>query len=270
MQTFILKYSDSCFISLTKNISKAVKGCSKSDVHILRLNIKKIWTILAILEKENTVLKESKTLNKVDKIFLHSGNLRDIQVESALLKSFKNPKDLYVKKIINSFKKKKNEGKDNLVKQLNKIDPFEVILLNQQVSEIIENIDKKDIEDNCKLYLQQLLSELMNKTKVDINEKSLHSIRILLKDLISILLLLKESKQNFQIDPKFAAYINSIQKKLGKWHDISVLLEKVRVMNNRKFESIQQLIGDDKKALQSKIIARLNKFQELEPRFEFT
>jgi len=252
MQELLKKYCDNCFESLSCNIGKAREGCKRVNVHNLRLSIKKISALVDFTEKIESSLKTYKSIQKINKIFIYSGYLRDIQVEVFILKSYKEKKKLKSGELIHLISKKKAKVKNQLLKQLNKIDDFEIVLLNQNINEIIESSNNPDIQNKSKIHLQNLLTNLIKAVSEPIDEKKLHGIRIIFKGIISFVALLKSCKQKTAIDLDFIKNINKLQQEIGKWHDLVVLQRKINAIG--KYDFLAERIDSEIIALQTELI----------------
>ncbi|MHC1705320.1 MAG: CHAD domain-containing protein [Tenuifilaceae bacterium] len=257
MQELLKKYSDNCFESLSLNIGKASEGCKRVDVHNLRLNIKKIRALVDITEKIESSLKTYKSIQKINNIFVYSGYLRDIQVEVFILKTYKEKKKLKSRELIKLISKKKTKVKKQLLKQLYKIDDFEIVLLNQKINEIIESSNNLDIQNKSKIHLQDLLTNMVNAVNEPIDEIKLHSIRIIFKGIINFLALLKSCKQETAIDSGFIKKISKLQQEIGKWHDLVVLQRKNNAIG--KYKLLSKKIDSEINTLQTELIDDLKR-----------
>jgi len=255
MQEHLQKYCNSCFKSLSSNFQHVSKNCSKLDIHVLRLNIKRIWALIDILEKHDPTLRKKKSIKQIDKIFKYAGNLRDLQVEIQLLKAFKNKKLLGIDKLVDIFDRQKKKGKKQFQSQLDKVNSFEIILINQRLNEIIETIDNTEVRKKYHLHTHELQIRLNNAINGIIDKRSLHDIRTLIKNILYSIALLKKAKQRVFIDKPLIDHLNKTQQELGKWHDLMVLNGKIKSLTKQyHLNTLQSIVNDKLEIKLSEII----------------
>lgn len=262
MQAQLLKYTDKCFSSLTTNLFDTKDNCTIEIIHKLRLNIKRLRTIFKILEYRMDKKIEFKVLEMIDRLFLYSGKLRDIQVQILLLKTFQNEIGEEVDIFISIFKKEKKRIEKEVVRSLQIIDPFDIVLLNQRLDNSIEALSDFSIETILQVKTVELFNQIKAIINSEPNEKSLHRIRIMLKELIYTLSVIKKGKNKFRFNPSIVASLKNLQQKLGEWHDLKVLFNKVESI---KVESakLAQIIEVDRNYLLTGILNDFKKVNEM-------
>lgn len=270
MQASLVNYCDRSFRSFAINIEMVQVDCTMDNVHNLRLNIKRLRVLFDLLAKYDRSLKKIKIFNEIDRIFKYSGQLRDVQVETLILRSYKSRDESGVKDFAAILSYQKIESKRKLLNVLNKLNPFDLILLNQKLDDIIEILSSNSIQLKYNKHIQKLnlLLAKISKDKVDVN--LLHSIRILIKEIIYTNALLKKCRLEQVNNPNFIIKLNQIQQNMGVWHDLVVLQKKIINLNSKKglFELLmginnqeltiieKEIIGEDMPFLTKELIAQ--------------
>jgi len=260
MQTLLLQYSESCFQSLANSLKMASEDYSIGVVHNLRLSIKKIRALLEVVGFRDDALKGVQILKKIDSLFLHSGHLRDIHVQTILLESYRIQVGEEVDFIIAGIKKEKKKINKQLQNRIRRINPFDIVLLNQRLDNTIESIDSNTLESHCRLKIDQLLDQIIQIISDIPDENMLHRIRILLKELIYTYSIIKKGRLKINFDAEFIKKLNNLQQKLGYWHDLKVLFDRIAKVDNHneKLSRLLRRVNSDKSAFHAEIIDSLS------------
>lgn len=262
MQAQLLKYSDKCFLTLANNLYRVADGFNIEFVHALRLCVKKIHTLLKVIDYSDNCKKDSKILKKIDRVFFHSGNLRDIQVQILILKLYKNKKGVEIGYLIKHLMNGKKKEVMKFKRSIASISPFDIVILNQRVDEVVEKLTDATIECTCKDKAEELLRQIINSSKAINDENSLHHIRIMLRELIYILNIIKKNHKGFKYSKLFISELDDLQLKLGNWHDLKILLEDIGKFDcANRASALLQAIAIDKQLTQNDIIYDLSKLQ---------
>jgi len=223
MQAQLIKYTDKNFRAFGFNLILVASDSRIESIHNLRLNVKKIRTLLKVIDYKQNVKNNDKTVKALNNIFTYSGSLRDTQIQIQLLKTFKEQAENQFSKIIQALKveqKKENRRLKNVIIRLN---PFDIVLLSQRIEQSIE----KQSDESLMLILQKkaerLKMEFVHELKEDIDENSLHRMRIVLKEYINILNLLKKGTGINLLDIINYKKLDILQRQIGEWHDLKLL-----------------------------------------------
>jgi CHAD domain-containing protein len=262
MQAQLLKFSDKCFLSLTNNLIDVWEDCSISSVHKLRLSVKKFNTLLKILEYRNNLAGKNKIVKLIDRVFLHSGYLRDNHVQILLLKFYKDKFGEEARFFISLLKNERIRNERTLKRKIEMINPFDIVLLNQRIDNVIEELDDKMIETAMKVKVDELFLQLNTLVRSDTDENTLHRIRIMLKELLHTLSIISK-KNRKEYGESFISFLESLQLKLGNWHDLNGLYYRIakNEIYRTKYISLLQTVEDDKNLLQIEAMDELIKLK---------
>lgn len=260
MQAQLLRYSDKCFLALTKNLDEVGVDCTIESVHKVRLTIKKLHALFGILGYKEEIKALNEGIKRIDQIFINVGLIRDNQVQIELIKYYRNRMGEEVDFIIELLKNDSKKYKETIRRNIRKINPFDFILLNQRIDNTIESLSDSSIEIILKTRMNDLFKQMKEIVSSNPNERTLHRFRIILKDLIYTLTIIKKGIVISEFNKASISYLKNLQQRLGEWHDLKVLCDYV---NNIKRESANliNIIEVDKK---NKLIDVLNEINKIE------
>jgi len=268
MQALLIRYSDSSFNSLRSNLINLGEDCSMELVHNTRLNIKKIRTLLDALDYMDNSSSNILIMKKINSLFVHLGYLRDNQVQLSILEFYRKRVGEEVDVIIGYINKGKKKINSNLKKRIRKINPFDITLLNQRFDETIECLDNEGLEEKFQRKVDQGFKQVIELISDSTDEDVLHRIRILLKELIFNLSIMKKAKVNTKYNSAFSVLLNNINKKLGNWHDLSVFMNLINKIDNcsGQANNLLRLVESDKRLIHLEIVEELKKLREINPK----
>jgi len=255
MQAQLLKSIDKCFCSLSSSLV-SVSDVSIESTHHLRLNIKKIRVFLKVIDYKQNVRPDSKTIKSINNIFTYSGLLRDTQVHIQILKTLNDQSDNEIEDLIALFKSDQKRWEKILKNSLKRLNPFNIVLLNQRIDNYIENQNDKTLKGFLEQKAREYQIEFLHLVSQVIEEDNLHRIRILLKEYINLLSIIKKDILA-QIDISNLENLDNLQRKLGEWHDLKLLYDKILTLNPNT-QNVLEIIKVKKDNLYSITIDALN------------
>lgn len=268
MQALLIRYSDSTFNSLRSNLINLGEDCSMELVHNTRLNIKKVRALLDALDYKDNSSSHILIMKKINSLFVRLGYLRDAQVQLSLLEFYRKRVGEEVDGIIDNINKGKKKINSNLKKKIRKLDPFDITLLNQRFDESVENLDNENLDEKFQQKVDQGFNQVIELIGDSPDEDVLHRIRILLKELIFNLSIIKKAKVNTKYNSTFSVLLNNVHKKLGDWHDLSVFLNMVNNIDNYngRANNLLLIVETDIGLIHQEIVEELNKMGEIKPK----
>ncbi len=261
MQGLLLEYSDRCFQSLANNLLNVSGDCSIELVHKLRLSIKKLHTLFKIIDCNDGLIENLKTIKLIDRVFVNSGNLRDIQLQIKLLTFYDDIVGDECNSFILIFEKENRKVEANLKRSIKQLNHFDIVLLNQRLDNTIEAANNGILTKEFWNKIEDQYSKIQQISNENQDENKLHCIRIMLKDLIYLLSIVKhDESKRFKFRAAMIVYINKLQQKIGSWHDLKVLTERISRTESGRAGSVYllQRINSDKNSIQIAIQEDLN------------
>ncbi len=177
-------------------------------LHRVRLEIKKIKTLLRLIHYNNKSFKEHSAFIPFRTIFRACEKIREPKVLHTLVVKFTGVTDLpapYSQSLIQQF--------------TNKI-PAHVRTVKRQEKKLLQEIEKVKFT-TYKKYLRNKTKELKIALSTALSVQKLHAIRKLIKEIYYLLTITNKSKS---IDPFFKLSDSLI----GAWHDKSIVIEKMK------------------------------------------
>ena len=207
----MLQFFKTTYKEFQKYFKRVQKGADEEDIHQLRVALKKLKTILHIVDPENKILKTSEK-KRIRRLFKVAGIIREAQVNMELVqhiddrtmevyRSFLNEQIHYGAKALQQFtsdKKSADFFSKNTLKEISK--------KTKHFSES-HQLDKfrTRVYDRIERYVHYA------------GDKILHEIRKEIKHLLFI-------TKFVHVDDSKKEHINNLADQLGTWHDQAVLL----------------------------------------------
>jgi CHAD domain-containing protein len=256
MQAQLIKFCDKCFLSLTNYLFEIRENCYVDSIHKLRLSIKKIQLLFKIVGYNKGFKSENRLIKMIDRVFLYSGSLRDNHVQVTLLKLYSERVAGDTDYLISILKHDRRRIEKTLKSIVVKISPFDIVLLNQRIDNTIEELSSNQIICILQNNANELLLKMIKSVQVEPDEYTLHQIRIMLKELIYIYSILKKKRSSFEYNEALLISLDRLQLKLGSWHDLYVLYNRIPKLDRLKsdFTSLLHVIEVDKNLLRIEVM----------------
>lgn len=224
---------------------KTLKDQGIEDVHQLRVTVKKLRAIWALMESvtDGNWTKEGHS-SLISNLFSEAGELREAQINLVMIARFKVryliPYTEYLRTI-------QRNASQRLLIEMKAFDFNRFQVLNRELSEKMKDYPRD-------IILRQSISYVLKKThkvyriKDELpNDRRLHKIRIHLKAVAEILNIITkiEAKSGLK---KYLNKVKSLNRQIGKWHDYVILIKSIKQFVNTDPEK------NDNKRLQSLII----------------
>ncbi|MDP2387076.1 MAG: CHAD domain-containing protein [Bacteroidota bacterium] len=197
--------------SVLRIFTKPGKTISIEDYHSLRVEIKKLRAVFALVNFSVKQFKHSKTLKPYLSIFEQAGKVRDIQLEELTLKKLNLSKPLknYLIELIGQRKLET----ETFLKLANNKHVKKIKEAHEKISEAAAQVKYKDIESFLKKKRRKIDMYLMlNK----LEEVSVHDLRKRLKEYYYVL-------KMFYPENKSISELRSFMELLGKWNDLFMM-----------------------------------------------
>ncbi|RUT79171.1 CHAD domain-containing protein [Ancylomarina longa] len=212
------------------NLLAKAKDLSEESIHEIRVDIKKLRSLLLVLEElgieEDPV---SKLLKQLRPVFKASGKLRTLQLGNRLLNEFPLDIPLAMESLLEVKKTEVSEEvnavyeKFNLLKFEKRVNRICIKLEQLQLNELVAKLEEI-IQDQLKLILKIWNSSY--------DLENLHQLRKYFKIEKTLLQFLIEINDNEELQ-KSLNLVNKIESKLGLWHDYEVFDQRMLDYKNQ-------------------------------------
>ncbi len=183
-------------------------GTEKEDLHLIRLEIKKIKMLLGLIHFNDKGFREHKNFIPFRTIFRATGKLREATLRKELLDQYTH---IHTPFFISP---------DRAVRRFIKDVPAHIKAVRQQKRVMLKEIEKIKSRTYT-LYLHKKVSELNEVLSLGFAQKDLHGLRKSIKEIIYLTAV--ATKKN-KIDPFLVQSADLI----GNWHDKKMLIPWMR------------------------------------------
>ncbi|MBN2214401.1 MAG: CHAD domain-containing protein [Bacteroidales bacterium] len=270
LQEQIILYFSNLVNDISFHLQTAGLPQSTEAVHDARVGIKKIHALLKVFDLENKNKKIKGILqNHIGIIFKTAGKLRDVEIQSYLLKDYKNLLDHGYSDLEKNLNNKVGKRQKNLRKKLAERKPGFLKILEQEVRSEIESVAEERIDESIRSYLDKATRKII-KNRSRINPKVLHKQRRLLKEIRFCL----EMRNLTDLHPATGEQISRIKEMedlLGSWHDYNNLNKSVeKLMQKLKNSDVDKVIKMNalSHTISNDIILLLDKYRKTIPDLE--
>ncbi|MFO7658212.1 MAG: CHAD domain-containing protein [Bacteroidales bacterium] len=265
LQKNIISYFDDKMSQFSSQLKIAEMSDNPDAVHDLRVNIKKIRSLIRTfrLHKKNRKIKRM-LKNNIGNIFSKAGKIRDLQVQNVLVKDYEKilNKEFFNLKDFISVKIKSE------LKRFRKILPGDpVVFFNPfftEISAVIEAMEEKKAKNSIVHFVDDRIRKF-NKTRVRFYSKKLHKQRKILKELRFMYEMLLNMPLQLDFEDQVLR-IKEVEELLGRWNDYNMLkvslenhLRKLRKPDSAyviKINALSETISND-------IVNLLDNYQKL-------
>ena len=208
---------------------------TKKDFHDLRVEIKRIKALVALLEKILKNFRRKNLLLPFETLFNNAAKVREPQVKYAMISKFKSSPVLT---------KLKTELKDQVFvaqKKFAKIlKPSLLSHLKKNANQIVQHIHQADVSNMKDLLLQKKKKIEATLDKENLHPRDVHEMRKRIKRIYYLQKIFQPRSKGFSVTDQF-------QELLGKWHD-GVILKKAlqdfrkhHIWNEKESKSLETM-----------------------------
>jgi len=225
---------------------------NQESIHISRVCLKKIKTVLIFIEKLKTLgLSVKKILKKENELFDILGKMRELNKQYELLQA----SEVKLSLRFYEYQHYLNKQIENEMLILKKIDFCQIIYrlksIQQNILEIIDMYDDAYLYDEAILYINSEFEEI-NIIKNNLYDyKDWHYMRKCLKNNMYMMTIILDSHYNSEITQEIINDIDYIQDSIGNWHDEIVSFELLTLFVEKSQAIKQNRLIDYKKLIRN-------------------
>ena len=233
-ESVILKHYAKRITTFNKYYKKTVKNKRESDIHDLRLSIKKLRATWSLMDVVTRGLLNKQVHNELfRKLFKSAGRVREAQVNIMAVDKL-NLKYLTAYREYQLGLQKKAEKKMQSVLKSFNHDCFKI--LDRHWRQSVRKIPEALIFEHSWMFINRELDKVRQLVKGLPHSDNLHEIRIILKAVHEVISILSKLGENANIN-SLGKKIKNINEEIGQWHDTLVLLESLEKYSERKMKS---------------------------------
>lgn len=254
LQQHIKSYIGNQITQLSVHLEVAGLPQSTEEVHDARVCIKKIHAFDTVFDIRKKNKRIRKLFNKnLNIIFQAAGKLRDIEIQSNLIKDYEKLLDQTFSLLEGRLKKKVDKERNKLRKIIDDKQGDFLSVLQREINNEIFALSDDNIVGLIKNFLNHAIQKSEKISKL-INPKSLHKQRILLKEIRFCCEMTADVTPELDTAGKISL-IKEMEDILGRWHDYNILnntverqiekLKKSEVEDMYKLNSLLHAIKND-------------------------
>ncbi|WP_291099740.1 MULTISPECIES: CHAD domain-containing protein [unclassified Flavobacterium] len=199
-------------------LQKSARAYTPVTFHKLRVEIKKVNAFFELINFCSKDFKRKKTFKPFKLIFRHTGKVRELQVEEAMLKKyFLNN---LLKEYKNSLKKLRLKERKDFFAILNKTFIARLKKTFREIVPFLKKMDKKKVKSYMEKKIKKI-EKLLNQNTLQTPEA--HELRKRLKKFHYCRKILNLEKQNKPLPKK-----DDLLELLGNWHDLQVIIRNLK------------------------------------------
>ncbi len=224
--------------NFSKYFDRVLKSQKVSDIHKLRLSIKRIRTLLSLFGSEEIdPLNRRELLDLLSGLFKKAGVVRESQLS---LKMISRRRLVYILPFREHLEVINQKAVRELLQEMMEFNHKQflevtAILFMQMKSMSIDKINKK-----MSIYVFGKLNRIVDLKSNNMDDQKLHKIRTQIKKAGEVLSLQGKQKRG-ESKNELKKSFKILDNLIGKWHDSQILIETVRLFSaqneNRKVRS---------------------------------
>jgi CHAD domain-containing protein len=218
----IIAYLNSNTDIFLKNYASAIKIADVDSVHNMRVSLKRIDTLIRMLNhKEKSNFRIKKCFKPLKRLFKLAGPLRDFQVQLQILDEIK--KNISInEQILSEFNIKKNLLHNEFLQKNGLLNPIKMKRNFKIVEQFIRKTDLNKLVKKIEIFEKNRKKLLKEHSNEVLKSFSLHKARKMIKDL-GHLIEMANQKPLSEI-PQYRIY-KETGHFLGIWHDMDVMIQ---------------------------------------------
>ena len=259
----LYRHWDKRVTSFITNYYKAMLTGHITDVHNMRVDMKKIMTLIALFEKFGKLEKGfRKDAHLLDELFITSGKLREAQVNIKFLEKH-HPVDFGLIGYMRRLEIKQEMCLRNFYLESACFDVAKLETVSENIKKLLSGMDIDRFKTVTKKFIRRKLEKIRD-LKPDLqNLICANNIRKNLKSVatvVTLLYLIQSDEEKI----KFLADLNRTEKMLGAWYNKKVILASIdryiswsEKANDTPLNSMQQMrltVGEECDNLNSQFL----------------
>ena len=255
----IAKKASKLFSRFLINIENAAASTSETDIHQLRVSVKKWRALLNLAAFSKAGKKAKKFYSHYKKVYKASGELREIQLHTVLINN--SPTNKNMLPLLSLLEKQKESCKlqfSNICQSTHFADKKGAV---KNFTDLISSVNPKSIAKYraaCFKRTEKLIKQCAS------DEQKLHDLRKLLKQWLYNTQFLKECGYTFSYTNELITLLSAFGELLGNWQDKDVAIQYLYILSTEKspldtsaFRSFNEGLILEKADLQRQINQRI-------------
>ncbi len=190
-------------------------------IHKMRTSTKRLRALFQLIEfLSDEKFKARKQLKKLRQVFKHAGRIREIQIESLLVKEYETKLDESYPAYLEYLTRREHKEIVAFLKSLPPIELRDQILNDEKILTVINNLNEHQLKDGANNFLRKKTAAILINIEKPPSNHRIHKNRTLLKQIYYLYPILDALTDVKAIIATDAERIREIEQYLGRWHDL--------------------------------------------------
>ena len=242
--------------------------------HLLRVATKRIRSVMRLIEfLKPDDFRAKKEIQELRMLFRFAGIQRELQVDRKVLTMYEE-KHLTIYKHLGELMEEERKYSDYLFKQAKK--DFKLKSLHRPIEKaqkLLKQVPNKAVLEGARSLINIRLKSIQQVMPEDYDRILIHKARILLKEAMYLMELLRQAGDKASFSKKLIANAKTASEVAGEWHDTESLEQWLRIqmrpdgpiqINDAKYQLLTQEVKDNARSLALDFRKALSKVVEVE------
>ncbi len=242
--------------SFVMNLYKSSLTADSKDIHRARLDAKRLFAILELLE---IIEKGEFSFNKARKVFRpvyqQAGNLREIQVNFLLISQYEKPEERFPS-LMQWLSQNEKKAIRKMVRMVHHLDHSAIASIEEEIGTICESTSAYHLNSKTRHFYRKKFQHIDNLIRSSLSMKELHQVRKNLKAVSTIATLVYPMKPEKCLE-KLVGALNRTEMIIGDWHDLTVLKATISEFLEKRPELTNSPEGNELKQLNNSISEKM-------------
>jgi len=209
--------------NIAENFHLACHRHSIDGFHELRVEIKRLRALFALVKNIAPALKTKKHLRNIRRIFRSAGDVRDCHVQMDLMREYAGQHKIALTDYQRFLKKKESKAFAKFIRRTEGLTAESLRPGYYCLESALRHMSEREVIGNAERHLSATLQWFMDVSpKEDFRPQNLHDIRKTCKETRYILEIIRHSSSPNDAFDELNTLLRSTHRALGQWHDNDV------------------------------------------------
>lgn len=220
-----IKYISTLLKDFELLFKQALKGAEEDPVHDMRVIIKRLNAVFAFLAESGIYKSKSvRYLTQLRNFFKSAGNLRDLQIQVALIEQYKEKISADLKELVTYLNNMEKTARHGFLKVSSVYPRREQIYVKDEIISSVKSYSQEDLNKSSKKYLFIRIKRIEKDIFQSDSDKYLHKIRQTLKELRFFIEIVQACSADTPLGKYDIKDVKEVENVLGNWNDCIVFI----------------------------------------------
>jgi CHAD domain-containing protein len=245
-----------------ENFRQVLDNFDVEAIHKMRTSTKRLralFQLIQFLTEGN--FKAKKQLKKLRTVFKHAGNIREIQIESLLVKQYEPLLNETFPEYLEYLKKREHKEIVAFLKSIPPIDNRDRILKDDKILAVIDQFQEDKLHERTAAFVQSKTQAILGNIHKRPSNHRIHLNRTFLKQVYYLYEILAGLTDVGIIFNTNVERIREMEQFLGSWHDLvnspvymNAFLKTRSVSSTSKYKLLKSAIAVERKKMRHEIL----------------